>query len=110
MHPLFTLFFAICSEIVATTALKYSVGFSKVTPTLLALCGYGIAFYLLALTLKNMNLGTAYAIWSGLGTAGTVVIGSVLWQEQLTFTRLLGIALIIIGVLVLNMFGEGATI
>jgi small multidrug resistance pump len=94
---------AILSEIVATTSLKLSDGFSKPLPSILVVIGYGTAFYFLSLTLKNMALGTAYAIWSGLGTAGAIIIGALIWKESLNPWRLLGIALIIVGVSVLNL-------
>ena len=70
--------------------------------------GYGAAFYLMSLSLKSIPLGTAYAIWSGVGTAATAAIGVLLWRESLDPLRLLGIGLIIGGVVVLNVFSRGA--
>jgi small multidrug resistance pump len=96
---------AIAAEVAATTAMKYSDGFSKLWPSLLTLLGYAVAFVLLAHTLKTLSVGTAYAIWSGLGTAAIVVIGSVFLGEGLTVAKFAGIALIIGGVVVLNVGG-----
>lgn len=103
------LILAVVSEVVATTSLKVSNGFSKPLPSVLVVVGYGAAFYFLSLTLKHMQLGTAYAIWSGLGTAGAVLAGVLLWREQLDIGRIVGIVLIVIGVIILNLFAESAT-
>ncbi|GGZ33454.1 DMT family transporter [Streptomyces poonensis] len=96
---------AIAAEVVATTALKYSEGFSRLWPSLLTALGYLVSFYLLAQALKSMSIGTAYAIWSGVGTATIAVIGLVLFGEGLTAAKVAGIALIILGVVVLNLGG-----
>ncbi|BCL31470.1 small multidrug resistance pump [Streptomyces aurantiacus] len=96
---------AIAAEVAATTAMKYSDGFSKLWPSVLTALGYIVAFLLLAQTLKTVSVGTAYAIWSGLGTAAIVVIGTVFLGEGLTVTKFAGIALIIGGVIVLNVGG-----
>ncbi|NTV65674.1 MAG: multidrug efflux SMR transporter [Oscillochloris sp.] len=102
INAMFLLLAAITSEVIATTSLKISAGFSKPLPSLIVVVGYGLSFYLLSLSLKQIPLGTAYAIWSGLGTAATAVIGVLLWKEVLDLPRLLGIGLIIAGVIVLN--------
>jgi small multidrug resistance pump len=109
-NPVITLALTILCEIIATTALKLSQGFTRPLPSLVVVIGYGIAFYLLSVTIKNMPLGTAYAIWAGLGTTGTVLIGVFVWNERLDLPRILGIALIVIGVIVLNLFAEGSKI
>ncbi|EFO79974.1 small multidrug resistance protein [Oscillochloris trichoides DG-6] len=98
---------AITSEVIGTTALKYSDGFSKFVPSLLVIVGYGLAFYLLSLSLRQIPLGSAYAIWSGLGTAATAAIGVWLWQESVSPLRIMGIVLIIAGVVVLNLAQGG---
>ena len=108
MNGLLLLGFAILSEIVATTALKLSDGFTKPLPSLIVVVGYGIAFYLISLSLRQIPIGTAYAIWSGVGTAATAVIGVLLWKETLEPGRIIGIALIIIGVVVLQAFSKAA--
>ncbi|MFQ6144698.1 multidrug efflux SMR transporter [Streptomyces sp. SID10815] len=96
---------AIAAEVVATTALKYSEGFSRLWPSLLTALGYLVSFVLLAQTLKSVQIGTAYAIWSGVGTAAIAVLGLLLFGEQLTLTKVGGILLIIGGVVVLNLGG-----
>ncbi len=108
MNGLLLLGFAILSEIVATTALKLSDGFTKPLPSLLVVVGYGIAFYLISLSLRQIPIGTAYAIWSGVGTVATAAIGVLLWKETLEPGRIIGIALIIIGVVVLQAFSKAA--
>ncbi|GEM45182.1 DMT family transporter [Deinococcus cellulosilyticus] len=100
------LFLAIFAEIIGTSALKASDGFTKWLPSTLVVVGYATAFYLLSLSLKNISIGTAYAIWSGLGTAGIVLIGTLFLKESLDLPKVLGIALIIAGVVVLNVFSK----
>jgi small multidrug resistance pump len=66
--------------------------------------GYGLSFYLLALSLKVIPIGTAYALWSGIGIVLTVIIGMLLWREQMDWARGIGIMFIIIGILIINLF------
>ncbi len=99
---------AIVIEVIATSSLKLSEGFTKPLPTIVSLVGYGIAFYLLSLTLKHIPVGVSYAIWSGLGTFGIVVIGILFWNESLDAPRMIGIVLIIVGVVVLNVFSPAS--
>lgn len=96
---------AIASEVAATTAMKYSEGFSRLWPSLVTVLGYVIAFVLLAQCLKTVQVGTAYAIWAGAGTAVIAAIGMVFLGEALSFTKVAGILLIIGGVVVLNLGG-----
>lgn len=100
-----TLSGAILAEILATTSMKYSDGFTKLWPSLITITGYVIAFALLAQTLKTMSVGTAYAIWAGAGTTVIAAIGIVFLGEAATAPRLIGIALVIAGVVVLNLSG-----
>jgi small multidrug resistance pump len=110
MNPgsMLILFLAILSEVVGTVALKASEGFARLGPNVLVVVGYGLSFYLLAQALRQIPLGIAYAIWSGLGTAGAVVAGLLLWRESLNLAGVVGILLIIVGVILLNVFA-GAT-
>jgi small multidrug resistance pump len=110
MNPgsMLILFLAILSEVVGTVALKASEGFARLGPNVLVVVGYGLSFYLLAQALRQIPLGVAYAIWSGLGTAGAVIAGLLLWRESLNLAGILGILLIIIGVIVLNFFAGAA--
>lgn len=96
---------AIAAEVAATTAMKYSAGFSRLWPSLVTALGYVVSFALLAQTLKTVQIGTAYAIWAGVGTATIAVLGLLLFGEALSATRVAGILLIIGGVVVLNLGG-----
>lgn len=96
---------AIAAEVGATTAMKYSDGFSRLWPSVLTGLGYAVAFVLLAQTLKTVSVGTAYAIWSGIGTAAVATIGAVFLGESMSVAKVAGIVLIIGGVVVLNMGG-----
>ncbi|MEU9501038.1 multidrug efflux SMR transporter [Streptomyces sp. NPDC048196] len=96
---------AILSEILATTSMKYSDGFSRLWPSLGTAVGYVIAFALLAQTLKSMSMGTAYAIWAGVGTALIAAIGMVFLGESASAPKVLGVLLVIAGVVVLNLDG-----
>ncbi|MBG0856239.1 multidrug efflux SMR transporter [Streptomyces spinoverrucosus] len=96
---------AIAAEVAATTAMKYSHGFTRLWPSLMTALGYVVAFALLAQTLKTVSVGTAYAIWSGVGTAAIAVIGMLFLGEGMTVAKAAGIALIVVGVVVLNLGG-----
>ncbi|MEU4654335.1 multidrug efflux SMR transporter [Streptomyces sp. NPDC023723] len=96
---------AIAAEVAGTTAMKYSEGFSRLLPSLLTVVGYVVSFSLLAQTLKTLSVGTAYAIWSGLGTAAIAAIGILFMGEGMTAAKAAGIALIIGGVVMLNLGG-----
>ncbi|SFK01354.1 MULTISPECIES: DMT family transporter [Streptomyces] len=98
---------AILAEVLATTSMKYSDGFTRLWPTLGTAAGYLVAFVLLAQTLRTMSVGTAYAIWSGVGTAAIAVIGMVFIGEAVNAVRITGILLVIAGVVVLNLGGGG---
>lgn len=100
------LFIAIVAEVFASSILKRTEGFSRIWPSLGVVVGYGTAFYCLALTLKTIPIGTAYAIWAGLGTALTAIVGVVLYKELFNRKKVLGILCIILGVVVLNLAGS----
>ncbi len=97
---------AIAAEVVATSALKLSDGFTRLGPTSLSIAGYIIAFYFLALTLRSMPVGVAYAIWSGIGVVAIALIGHFKFGQVLDTAGLVGIALITAGVLVLNLLSK----
>lgn len=100
------LFIAIVSEVVATSFLKESHGFTRLSPSLVTIVGYAVAFYCLSLTLRAMPTGVAYAIWSGVGI---VLIATVAWLfqgQKLDTPAIAGMALIIAGVIVMNVFSE----
>jgi len=101
-------FFAVLSEVTATTALKFSEGFTKLIPSVVVVVGYGLSFYLLSLSLKVIPLGTAYALWSGIGIVLTVIAGMLIWRESMDWARGIGIFLIMAGILVINLFSKSA--
>ncbi|MEU9393439.1 multidrug efflux SMR transporter [Streptomyces sp. NPDC048324] len=96
---------AIAAEVGATTAMKFSEGFSRLVPSLVTVVGYVVSFVLLAQTLKTVSVGTAYAIWAGVGTAAIAVIGLLFFGEAMTAAKVAGMVLIIAGVVVLNLGG-----
>ncbi|MDI3421411.1 DMT family transporter [Streptomyces luteolus] len=96
---------AIAAEVAGTTAMKYSEGFTRLWPSLATVAGYLLAFTLLAQTLKTMQVGTAYAIWAGVGTAAVAVIGMLFLGESTSLAKIAGIALVIGGVVLLNLGG-----
>lgn len=99
---------AIFSETIATTALKASAGFTRLGPAALVVAGYGLAFYFLSLTLRTIPLGVAYAVWSGVGIVLVTAAGRLLYGQKLDAAALAGIALIVAGVLVMNLFSKTA--
>lgn len=105
MHYLY-LAAAILSEVVATTALKASESFTRLVPSVAVVVGYGAAFYFLSLCLKKINIGTAYAIWSGVGIVLVTVAGRVFYKQTVDLAAVAGMALIVAGVLVLNLFSK----
>jgi small multidrug resistance pump len=106
--PWLYLIVAITGEVIGTTALKASEGFTRAGPAALVVIGYAVAFYFLALVLRHIPLGVTYAIWAGSGVAAVTLIGWVVYGQRLDWPALLGIGLIIAGVLVLNLW-SGAT-
>nr|WP_239537968.1 multidrug efflux SMR transporter [Dyella mobilis] len=103
-----TLGLAIVAEVIATSALKASNGFSNLVPSIVVIVGYGVAFFCLSMTLRQMPLGVAYAVWSGAGTALVALIGVVLYQQKLDLPAIAGIGLIVAGVLVLNLLSKSS--
>ena len=97
------LLLAIVSEVVATSARKSSESFSRLWPSVLTVVGYGVAFYLLSLTLREMPVGIAYAIWSGVGIVLVSLAAVVLFGQKLDLPALIGMGLIVAGVIVINV-------
>jgi small multidrug resistance pump len=97
---------AIVAEVVATSSLKASEGFSKLTPSLVVIAGYAIAFFFLSLSLRTLPVGIAYAIWSGAGTILVAAIGWVFLGQRLDTPAVLGLLLIVSGVATLNLFSK----
>ena len=90
-----------------TTALKLSQGFSRLAPSLVVVISYCLSFYLLSLTLKKMEVGVVYAIWSAVGTALIATIGILWFNEPISVLKIASLALIIFGVIGLNLSGVG---
>ncbi|MEM5558797.1 quaternary ammonium compound efflux SMR transporter SugE [Aliarcobacter cryaerophilus] len=93
------LFLAGIFEIFWAVGLKYSDGFTKLIPTIFTIVTMIISFYLLSLALKNLPIGTAYAVWVGIGTVGTVIAGIILFGESMTLIRVISILFILIGII-----------
>lgn len=100
------LFFAILAEVLATSALKASHGFTRLLPTSLVASGYGLSFYLLALSLRHIPVGMAYAIWSGLGTVSIALLAWYIYDQRPDAAAWLGIALIVAGVLIMSLLSK----
>jgi len=99
---------AILAEVVGTSALKAAEGFTRPLPSLLVVAGYGTAFYFLSLVLRTIPVGVAYAIWSGVGVALIAVIGWAVYRQTLDAGAIAGIALIVAGVVVIQVFSRSA--
>lgn len=100
------LYTAIIAEVIGTSALKASEGFTRLWPSLVVVVGYGVSFYMLALTLRAIPIGIAYAVWSGVGIVLISVVAWLLFGQKLDVPAILGIALIVSGVIVLHLFSK----
>lgn len=100
---------AIAAEVAATSLLKSAEGFSRLLPSLGVLLGYGIAFYFLSLTLRDIPVGIAYAVWSGIGIVLIALIAWLVHGQRLDLPAIIGCGLIVGGVLVINLFSNSAT-
>jgi small multidrug resistance pump len=106
--PYFFLLTAIAAELVATSLMKATEGFTRLWPTVAVLVAYVLSFLLLAQAVKGIQVGVAYAIWSAVGTAAIVVIGALFLDEPFTTIKVAGVSLIIAGVVMLNLNTESA--
>ncbi|AKR55584.1 multidrug transporter [Youhaiella tibetensis] len=97
---------AIVAEVTATSALRASESFTRLGPSLITVVGYAVAFYCLSVTLKTMPVGIAYAIWSGVGIVLISAIGWFIFGQKLDLPAVLGLALIVAGVLVVNLYSK----
>ncbi|MFX3631381.1 MAG: multidrug efflux SMR transporter [Candidatus Pristimantibacillus sp.] len=102
MKGYFALGIAVISEIIGTSMLKLSNGFTNLIPSIVVIVAFVLAFYFLSISLRVIPLSLAYAIWSGVGTAITALIGILVWDEAFSASTLAGLVLIIGGVLLLN--------
>ena len=104
--PYVYLAISIVAEVIATSALKASDGFSKLWPSVMVVIGYGIAFHFLALTLKTIPVGVAYAIWAGAGVTIVAIVGWLLFGQKLDAPAIIGMAMIVGGVVIMQAFSK----
>ena len=100
---------AIIAEVIGTSFLKESDGFSKLGPSIVTVIGYGVAIVGLSFAVKTIDVGIAYAVWAGLGTALIVTVGWVVFGQQLDLGAWFGVAMIVGGVIVINVFSGTAS-
>lgn len=100
---------AIIAEVAATSTLKASEEFTRVIPTLIVIVGYGIAFYCLTLVLRTISVGTAYALWAGLGIVLVSLVSAVLFRELPDAPAVIGMLLIVAGIVVIHLFSKTVT-
>lgn len=105
-HAYLLLFIAIIFEVIGTTCLAKSAGFSKLIPSAMTLVCFALAFFLVAQVLKTIPLGMTYAIWSGVGIVLTAIVGFVFLKQSLDIPAIIGIGLIVLGVVVMNVFSK----
>jgi small multidrug resistance pump len=110
MNAYLALGIAIVAEVIATTALKSSDSFTRLVPSLISIAGYGTALYLLTVTMKSIPTGVTYAIWSGLGIVLISITSFFVHQQKIDLWGMVGMALIIAGVVVLNLFSNTTSI
>ncbi len=103
------LLIAILFEVLATTALKETQGFTRLVPSLVTVAGYALAFYFLSLPLRTMPVGVVYAIWCGAGIILVTMIGWIWFRQALDFPALLGMGFIMAGVMIINLFSKTLT-
>jgi small multidrug resistance pump len=97
---------AIVAEVVATSALRASEGFTRLVPSTVVVIGYCISFYLLSLTLKSIPVGIVYAVWSGAGIVLITLVAALLFKQIPDLPAVIGMSLIVAGVVVLNLFSK----
>lgn len=103
------LFFAVAAETIGTTALQASQQFTKLVPSIIVVIAYALAFYLLAMSLRTIPVGIAYALWSALGILFIALIGWVVFGQKLDLPALLGMAMIIGGIAIIQLFSKAVT-
>ena len=106
MKNFFFLGIAILFEIIATSALKRSEQFTQLIPSIITILGYFAAFYFLSFAIRTIPVGIAYAIWSGVGIVFITIIGAVFFKQIPDLPAIIGLALIMIGVVVINVFSK----
>lgn len=100
------LFGAIAAEVIGTTALKATHGFTRLAPSIVVVAAYALAFYLLSRTMQTIPMSISYAVWSGVGIVLITLIGYVVYHQSLDLPALVGLGLILAGVLVIHLFSK----
>jgi small multidrug resistance pump len=100
---------AIVAEVIATSFLRAADGFTKLAPSIVVIAGYGVAIYLLSLSLRQIPVGIAYAIWSGVGVMLIALIGWIVLDQVLDTAAAIGMGFIVVGVVIINLFSSTAT-
>ena len=100
------LIIAIVGEMIATSSLKESVGFTKLVPSVITVIGYGVTFYFLSLSLKQIPIGVVYAVWAGVGIVLIALVGYFRFHQKLDTPAIAGILLIVCGVVVMQVFSK----
>jgi multidrug transporter EmrE-like cation transporter len=108
MNAWLTLGIAIVAEVIGTSALKASDGFTRLWPSAMVVAGYAVAFYCLSLVLRTVPVGITYAVWSGLGIVLITLVAFVVYDQRIDLAGLIGMGLIVAGVVVLNMFSKAS--
>ena len=103
------LLIAVASETIGTAALQASVQFTKFWPSVLVVIAYAVSFYFLAVALRTIPLGIAYALWSGLGIVFIASIGFVIYGQKLDLAAILGLSMILSGIVIIHLFSNSAT-
>ncbi len=97
---------AVAGELVGTTFLKYSEGFTKLAPSIITILAYGVCFFLFSKALLNINLSIAYATWCGVGIVAATLLSVFLFKEHLSGIGVIGILFVLVGVILLNLFSS----
>jgi len=108
--PWVLLTIAIVAEVIATSSLKLSDGFTRLWPSVVVVAGYGVSFYFLSVTMRSIPIGVIYAIWSGLGVVLVTLVGWLVFKQNLDLPALVGISLIIAGVVIMNVWSKSTLI
>lgn len=108
--PWVLLTIAIVAEVIATSSLKLSDGFTRMWPSVVVVAGYGISFYCLSVTMRSIPIGVIYALWSGLGVVLITLVGWLVFKQHLDLPALIGISLIIAGVVIMNVWSKSTLI
>ncbi|MBW2551371.1 MAG: multidrug efflux SMR transporter, partial [Deltaproteobacteria bacterium] len=97
---------AIVAEVVATSALKASAGFSQLIPSILVIGGYALAFYMLSIVVESIPVGIAYAVWAGVGVVLVAIAGAIVYRQIPDLAAIIGMALIVAGVVVMHLYSN----